>query len=163
MSTNELFFENLKTFFKKQGITQTEIASAMGIQQSYVAKLFNGHKNMTKNMAQRLHDVYGLSVAWLLTGEGNMMAADHQPGAISQGVEVNGNHSYGYIGTGGAADATTVKNLLEQNRMLLDSNNTLLHMLSDERALVAELQRKLDSVSATIVLPQNKTDIQNAE
>lgn len=151
------FYTELKKFFKLRGITQADIAAALDIQQTFVSAMFNGRRSITKGTATKLQGLYGLSAAWLLTGEGNMMAADHQPNSISQGVEVNGNHSYGYIGTGGAADATTVKNLLEQNRMLLDSNNTLLHMLSDERALVAELQRKLDSVSATIVLPQNKT------
>lgn len=71
---DEKFYIQLKKFFKRQGITQAEIAERYGTTQAYINLLLNGKTPIGKSCAVKLHDLYGLSVAWLLTGEGEMMA-----------------------------------------------------------------------------------------
>lgn len=65
--------EKLKEFFKKQNITQVQIADMTGVNQSYVAALMNNTKQFGKKTAQKWGDIFGISPNWLLTGEGEMM------------------------------------------------------------------------------------------
>lgn len=71
---DSFFHDTLKKFFKRQGITQQQIGDALGTTQVYVNSILNGRAPIGKSTAVKLHDLYGLSVAWLLTGEGEMMA-----------------------------------------------------------------------------------------
>lgn len=71
---DEKFYIQLKKFFKRQGITQQQIGDALGTTQVYVNSILNGRAQIGKSTAKKFHDLYGLSVAWLLTGEGEMMA-----------------------------------------------------------------------------------------
>lgn len=71
---DNFFYDTLKKFFKAQGITQQQIGDALGTTQVYVNSILNGRAKIGKSTAKKFHDLYGLSVAWLLTGEGEMMA-----------------------------------------------------------------------------------------
>ena len=71
---DNFFYDTLKKFFKSQGITQQQIGDALGTTQVYVNSILNGRAQIGKSTAKKFHDLYGLSVAWLLTGEGEMMA-----------------------------------------------------------------------------------------
>mgnify|MGYP002521350825 CR=1 FL=1 len=71
---DENFYVQLKKFFKDLGLTQRQIADKLGVKQSYVNLMLNGRNPIGRHNAQKFHDAYGLSVAWLLTGEGDMMA-----------------------------------------------------------------------------------------
>lgn len=71
---DNFFYDTLKKFFKAQGITQQQIGDALGTTQVYVNSILNGRAQIGKSTAKKFHDLYGLSVAWLLTGEGEMMA-----------------------------------------------------------------------------------------
>lgn len=64
--------EKLSAFFKEKGITQEEIAAQLGVSQSYVNALLNEKKAFGKKQAQKWNELFGLSVNWLLTGEGNI-------------------------------------------------------------------------------------------
>lgn len=70
----EKFFMDLKSFFKKKGITQNDIAKDLNVSQPYVNSILNGRMPIGKNQARRLSNLYGLSFSWLLTGEGEMLA-----------------------------------------------------------------------------------------
>lgn len=74
---DSFFHDTLKKFFKRQGITQQQIGDALGTTQVYVNSILNGRAPIGKSTAVKLHDLYGLSVAWLLTGEGEMMASSN--------------------------------------------------------------------------------------
>lgn len=74
---DSFFYDTLKKFFKRQGITQQQIGDALGTTQVYVNSILNGRAPIGKSTAVKLHDLYGLSVAWLLTGEGEMMASSN--------------------------------------------------------------------------------------
>lgn len=64
--------EKLSAFFKEKDITQEEIAAQLGVSQSYVNALLNDKKAFGKKQAQKWNELFGLSVNWLLTGEGNI-------------------------------------------------------------------------------------------
>ena len=65
--------EKMKQYFRSQGIAQTEIAVALNISKQYVNNIFSGRAPIGKGLASRLSEAYGLSPAWLLTGEGEML------------------------------------------------------------------------------------------
>ena len=82
---------DLRNFFAQKGITQQEIADKLGTSRAYVTQLIN-RPNLTSKTATRFSELYGLSVPWLLTGEGPMMAADVQTGN-SVSVVTHGDNS----------------------------------------------------------------------
>lgn len=63
----------LKEYFEKKGISQVEIAREMGVSKAYVNGLFAGRNTFGKVQAQKWGNHFGLSVSWLLTGEGEML------------------------------------------------------------------------------------------
>lgn len=66
------FCEDLKDFFKAQGLTQQNIAERFGVSQQYVAALLNGSTPFGKKVAHKWAEAFGLSEAWLLTGIGSI-------------------------------------------------------------------------------------------
>lgn len=96
------FCEDLKNFFKAQGLTQQSIAERLNVSQSYVGMLMSGSKAFGKNAAQTWADMFGLSAAWLLTGEGSIT-----------GEVVQNNHS----GDNFQGDGMTIH---QENRCLID-------------------------------------------
>lgn len=66
---NENFYISLKKFFKDQNITQQQVADKLGTSQAYVNSILTGRNHIGRQTASRLAAAYGLSAAWLLTGE----------------------------------------------------------------------------------------------
>lgn len=87
---NETFVDNLRNYFENKGITQKCIAKTLGVDPAYVNKLLSGKKAFGKKMAQQFQDLYGLSISWLLTGEGEMLTAVSQS-STAQATERKGN------------------------------------------------------------------------
>lgn len=67
------FYTDLKFFFKKNGITQEYLANILSISQPNLNAMLNGRRSISKPTAVKLHELYGLSVSWLLAGDGNMI------------------------------------------------------------------------------------------
>lgn len=84
------FCEDLKDFFKAQGLTQQNIAERLNVSQSYVGMLMAGSKAFGKNTAQAWADEFGLSAAWLLTGEGAISGAVIQNNQSGDNFQGNG-------------------------------------------------------------------------
>ena len=132
---DENFYIQLKNFFKAHGITQGDIAITLEAHQSFVSAMFNGKRSITRQTAQKLHDAYGLSVAWLLTGEGDMMAQPQPHGGtninITRGgdVSVSGHHNVNSSGNTSGSDAT-LERLLDQNAQLIEQNKKLIDLLA---------------------------------
>ncbi len=84
------FCEDLKEFFKAQGLTQQNIAERLNVSQSYVGMLMSGAKAFGKNAAQTWSDEFGLSPAWLLTGEGSMVCGVVQNNQSGDNFQGNG-------------------------------------------------------------------------
>jgi transcriptional regulator with XRE-family HTH domain len=66
--------EKLSDYFKSKGVTQEQLAEALGVSQAYVNALLCGKKAFGKKAAQKWNEKYGISASWLLTGEGEMMS-----------------------------------------------------------------------------------------
>ena len=67
-----MMHDTLKRYFDEQGITQQQVADALGVSLQYVNQLLNGRKTLGKKNAERLANLYGLSKPFLLTGEGSI-------------------------------------------------------------------------------------------
>ena len=59
----------LKSWMKANDISTTEVANRLGVSTAYVSALFAG-KTIGKKVAKKLHDEFGLSESYLLTGKG---------------------------------------------------------------------------------------------
>lgn len=136
---DEKFYISLKKFFKSQGITQQQVGEALGTTQAYVNLMLNGRCSLGRQTAQKLHDAYGLSVAWLLTGEGDMMA---QGAAAVNTINIDardnrgntitaaGGSSVSHVSQAGGSDAT-LERLLDQNAQLIEQNKKLIDLLAE--------------------------------
>lgn len=88
----EKFCKELKDFLKSKGLTQQQVADLFGVSQSYIGSLLNGTNRFGKKVAKQWSEQFGISEAWLLTGEGAMF-----PGV---GVMQNNQNGDNYNGAG---------------------------------------------------------------
>ena len=75
MDTNEKLNE-LRKYLADRGFTQEDIAKRFGVTKQAVNQLLTGRKPFGKLNAQRWANEFGLSAAWLLTGEGAMLESN---------------------------------------------------------------------------------------
>ena len=132
---DEKFYIQLKKFFKKQGITQAEIAERYGTTQAYINLLLNGKTPIGKSCAVKLHELYGLSVSWLLTGNGNMIdeSTTNTVNINRDSVKVGGNVSGG-IQQGGSLSEVVEKlvNELAEQRRASNKQQELINTLIEK-------------------------------
>lgn len=81
----------LIAYLKGEGLTQTVIASRLGVSQPYVNALLTGKKDFGKKQAQVWREMFGLSPSWLLTGEGPMLVGDLLTGERGSEEDDEGN------------------------------------------------------------------------
>ena len=68
--------ERILKIMQSQQMTQRDFAAALGISPSSLSSIFNGHTSPTNNTVQAIHRRFPeISIAWLMFGEGEMMAA----------------------------------------------------------------------------------------
>lgn len=132
---DSFFHDTLKKFFKRQGITQQQIGDALGTTQVYVNSILNGRAPIGKSTAVKLHDLYGLSVAWLLTGDGNMIdeSTTNTVNINRDSVKVGGNVS-GSIQQGGNLSEVVEKlvNELAEQRRANNKQQELINTLIEQ-------------------------------
>lgn len=87
MNTEQI--KKLHEYFENQGITQKQISGELNLSKMYVNMLFMGRRYFGRKTAQRFQDLYGISAAWLMTGEGEMMVSDRYSDAIPPQLSVN--------------------------------------------------------------------------
>ncbi len=75
MNNDEKLAE-LRKYLHNKGLTQEDIAKRFGITKQAVNQLLTGRKPFGKQNAQRWAKEFGLSAAWLLTGDGVMQESD---------------------------------------------------------------------------------------
>lgn len=68
----------LKSYFKKEGLSQKKLAEILGISQPAVGALLNGKTPFGKKTATTWAEKFGLNASWLLIGEGPMLKTDTQ-------------------------------------------------------------------------------------
>lgn len=114
------FYTDLKFFFKKNGITQEYLANILSMSQPNLNAMLNGRRSISKQTAVKLHDLYGLSVSWLLTGDGNMIdeSTTNTVNINRDSVKVGGNVSGGIQQGGNLSEVVEklVNELAEQRR-----------------------------------------------
>lgn len=66
----ELVHEKLRSYFKEIGMSQVEIAEKLGVSKTTVNNLLTGYSKFGKAQAEKWNAIFGISKAFLLTGEG---------------------------------------------------------------------------------------------
>ncbi len=123
----EININELRSYFKERGISQREIADAMGVSPAYINSIFTGKRNVGKNNAEKLQEKFGISASWLLTGEGSMLLGD-----------VSGDNNA--IGHGASVTHSDCCNIVDK----------FLGELAEQRKLVSESQRQVDRLLSII-------------
>lgn len=62
----------LKSYFKAKRMSQQAVAEKLGVSQAHVSSMLRG-KPFGRLQAQKWQEAFGISAAWLLTGEGSML------------------------------------------------------------------------------------------
>lgn len=107
--------KKLREYFDNQGITQKQISKDLSISFDYTNRLLNGRREFGGKIAQRFQDLYGISFAWLMTGEGEMMASDRYSNAISPQLSVNDKVIY------------SLRKQIEEQNALIDELKNVIH------------------------------------
>ena len=63
--------KQIKDYFSELGMSQSEVAEKLGVQQAAVSNQLNG-RAFGKNSAAKWNKTFGFRINWLLTGEGAM-------------------------------------------------------------------------------------------
>ena len=70
--------DKIKEYFSEVGMSQTDIASVLDVQQAAVSNQLNGRR-FGKNAAAKWSNAFGFRENWLRTGEGPMFDPDNTP------------------------------------------------------------------------------------
>lgn len=71
MGYRKVIGKKIKDYFAELGMSQSEVADVLGVQQAAVSNQLNG-RPFGKNSAAKWSSAFGFRVNWLLTGEGAM-------------------------------------------------------------------------------------------
>ena len=128
MENREKVIGEMRNFFRINGITQTDIAEALGKKQSYVSGVLTGKIGISPQMAQALSEEYGFNNEFLLYGDGSLTNNSGNICIKSDRSTINAN-------TGICSGACSSDN----DEMIMK----LLNELIEERKLNRELLEKL--------------------
>lgn len=109
--------DQLRTYFKERGISQTKIANMLGVTRGTVNKYFAGREKFGKAQAEKWHELFGISKSFLLTGEGSI--TDEEPARQIEGL------------------MSTINDL---NSVITEKNKTIAAL----QARIAELEKQLN-------------------
>ncbi len=76
--------KKIKNYFSEIGMSQTEAADKLGVQQAAVSNQLNG-RAFGKNSAAKWNSVFGFRTNWLLTGEGPMFDTQDKAACTDEG------------------------------------------------------------------------------
>jgi len=116
----------LRDFFEKNGILQKDVCEATGMGSGTLSNILSGRFQISKNAARKLNAVYGFSIPFLITGEGELIP----PGGVSI-RRVDHVHNSGTINQGDGDLAA----LVAENERLRAENEWL-------RGMVEQLTKK---------------------
>jgi len=64
--------DRLKTILKENNLKQKDLASVIGVTESYISAIINGRNdNISQPVAYLIEEKYGYSAQWVLTGAGS--------------------------------------------------------------------------------------------
>ncbi len=102
----------MKRYFALNGIKNSDIAEAMGVSRSNVSNMLAGRDNIGRARAQQLHELFGFSVRFLLTGDGTLTDSDAQPLVQQNG----GHHNEQTVTVGQSEDVLTLRAQIEAQK-----------------------------------------------
>lgn len=73
-----------KHFLAQTNTTQLKVASKLNVTPQYINNVCTGRQNVSKKLAYKLQEEFGVNAAWLLTGQGTMSISE----AIGNGYKV---------------------------------------------------------------------------
>ena len=79
------FTARLRTFVDSLGTSDRKVALGMGITPAAISSALGGRSYLAPENLRKLHDLYGLNINWLLSGEGEMLLAG-RAGANTSGA-----------------------------------------------------------------------------
>lgn len=133
-------------------MTQAMIANNLGTSTAYIGRLFSGASNFGAKTATRFSELYGLSVPWLLTGEGPMMAADVQTGN-SVSVVAHGDNSP----AAGGDQRITTEGADELKELRYEVKNGFAALKTEVTALKTEIAALKDEKGRLLSIIENLT------
>lgn len=108
--------EAVKSYFEEHGLVQKDIAERMGISPASLNNMLKGRDNIGKRRAQKLHELFGFDIVYLLTGQGTLFGS-----GVNQRIEAP-NNSGSIQQTNETSDVaalkTRIKSLEEENAWL---------------------------------------------
>ena len=94
---NNEIVEKLREYFENQGVTQRQIAKELNVSSQYINNMFSGTRNFGRKTAQKFQEIYGISSAWLMTGEGEMLRSDIYNNVLSSDETTQHTEKYNVI------------------------------------------------------------------
>jgi len=64
--------DRLRAFLQSRALSQTDFAEALGLSRQFISQVLAGTKQLSRESAEKINAVYGLSLDWLLLGEGDI-------------------------------------------------------------------------------------------
>ena len=103
--------ERIYQIMQRENMTQREFAQALGISPSSLSSIFNGHTSPTNYTVQAIHRQFpDINIAWLMFGEGEMIAAAPQAANVDAEVKaVEGEAAQLQPAATGSADGTAAQ------------------------------------------------------
>lgn len=120
----------VKAYIEEHGLVQKDIAQQMGISPASLNNLLNGRDNIGKRRAQRLHELFGFDVVFLLTGEGSLFSGPIRHVEVSH----NSGSSRNTVNVGESSDAAALKSKIEA----LEKENTWLRQMVEKLTKTSE-------------------------
>ncbi len=81
----------IRAYIERNGLTQRDVAEKMGISTSACNNMLAGRDPIGKRRAQKLHELFGFSIPFLIMGEGPTFGDGNSPHT----VHVEANHNSG--------------------------------------------------------------------
>lgn len=89
--------EAVKNYIEEHCLVQKDIAQQMGISPASFNNMLAGRDAIGKRRAQKLHDIFGFDIVFLITGEGSLFGGgpvqhvevSHNSGSSRQNVTVS--------------------------------------------------------------------------
>lgn len=139
--------QRLKFFVDSLHISTTEFATEIGTSQSAMSAILLGQRSLSRGMTARIKAHYpNLNVAWLQTGEGDMVL-NTQNGSVNQYVGGNG-RNYNNSPIFGEVEEDTNVTVIELNensdpKDLMREIHRLKALLFDREQEIQKLKRDL--------------------
>lgn len=93
--------EAIRQYLREKNLTQADAAEKLGVNKAYVNMLINGTTSLGRGIAKKLHDAFGFSETFLLTGSGSLIEG---PKTYEQTMNIF-DSSKTAIGDGAAVDS----------------------------------------------------------